>query len=679
MQAPLPHDEAFRLEALRRYQVLDTVVEREYDDLAFLASQICQTPIALVSFVDSERQWFKASVGLDLVQTSRESSFCAHAILQPDVFSVPDASLDARFSDNIFVTGESHLRFYAGAPLVTSDGLSLGALCVIDREPRVLNETQKSALQALSRQVVTQLELRRTLARQQEEIARREAVEAELHNTLRHAHCILWRATVSRDQAHGGGFSDRRLSWDVHVVDEAAAQIVLPLDVPPGRLYHEMNFLATHPDDSVARNRRAEAAVEENRDCYSQEYRCLNARGEMQWLFEEVTLHQVGEDAWNAVGFCRDITQSRQAQEALRESEERFRRLSEGTFEALVISENGRILDANEKTVEWFGYSGETLRHMSTQDLLAPSARAQVEMMRQLEQETLLETEARRRDGSTFPVEIHSRAIPYNGREARVMAIRDITQRREVERMKNEFIAIVSHELRTPLTSIRGSLGLLAGGVVADLPPRAQSMLEIAHNNSERLMRLINDILDIEKLASGKAPFALKPQLLLPIVESALESNRAYAQSFDVQLALQPPEAGNDDLQVLVDSDRLMQVLTNLLSNAAKFSPRGAAVQVRIAPSPQALGDAAAVRVEVSDQGPGVPAEFRDRIFGKFAQADSSDTRQKGGTGLGLSISKAIIEKLGGRIGFWSHPQQGTTFFFDLPRHQTEEAAHMST
>ncbi len=227
----------------------------------------------------------------------------------------------------------------------------------------------------------------------------------------------------------------------------------------------------------------------------------------------------------------------------------------------------------------------------------------------------------------------------------------------QIERI-SEFISTVSHELRTPLTSIRGSLGLLAGGVAGALPETAKNLVDIAKNNCERLILLVNDILDVEKIGSGKMRLDLQVIDIRPVVQQALAANESFAAQHRVSVLLRMPD---EPLQVHIDSDRLTQVLTNLLSNAVKFSPPEAAVEVRVSRVGQQ------VRVEVADHGPGIPEEFRSRIFQKFSQADSSDTRQKGGTGLGLNISKSLVELMNGAIGFNNQLGAGTTFFFELP------------
>ncbi len=234
----------------------------------------------------------------------------------------------------------------------------------------------------------------------------------------------------------------------------------------------------------------------------------------------------------------------------------------------------------------------------------------------------------------------------------------DITQRKRSEKIKNEFISTVSHELRTPLTSIRGSLGLIKGGVAGDIPPQMNKLLEIAYSNSERLIRLINDILDIEKIEAGGMEFHLEKTELMPEIKRAISMLSSYASQFNVKIEMTKAIQG---IEVMIDKDRFEQVMNNLLSNASKFSATGSTVEVEMV----RIDDL--IRINVRDHGIGIADEFRDIMFKKFAQVDSSDTRAKGGTGLGLSISKAIMEKLGGRIDYTSVVSQGSVFFVDLP------------
>lgn len=236
-------------------------------------------------------------------------------------------------------------------------------------------------------------------------------------------------------------------------------------------------------------------------------------------------------------------------------------------------------------------------------------------------------------------------------------SVTDITEQKRVEKLKNEFISTVSHELRTPLTSIRGSLGLIGSGVVGALPAKAKPMIEIATKNCERLVRLVSDILDVEKIATGLMPFKLRTLSLSSLIPQVVESNRGFAESLGISLKVESEIS--EDL-VRADVDRLTQVLTNLISNACKFSPRGETVTIGLRREGERM------RVSVQDRGLGIPKEFRPRIFQKFAQADASDAGNRKGTGLGLAISKGLIEKMNGSIGFETKTGAGTTFFFLL-------------
>jgi signal transduction histidine kinase len=243
--------------------------------------------------------------------------------------------------------------------------------------------------------------------------------------------------------------------------------------------------------------------------------------------------------------------------------------------------------------------------------------------------------------------------------DAVVATFHDVTEQRLADQMKTEFISTVSHELRTPLTSIKGALGLFSGGALGDISGQAKSMLDIATRNVERLGLLINDLLDMEKIASGKMELALKNISLNKLLQDALYANEPYAKEHQVCYRFSPLK---EDIVIEADEHRLLQVLTNFLSNAAKFSPPHSDIGIHIARAEDR------VRVAVCDSGPGIPVEYRARIFERFSQHDASDRRKHGGTGLGLAISKALIELHQGEIGFYNNDPNGTCFYFELPR-----------
>lgn len=271
-----------------------------------------------------------------------------------------------------------------------------------------------------------------------------------------------------------------------------------------------------------------------------------------------------------------------------------------------------------------------------------------------------------RKDGTVFPIEFALGEVEVGNRRLLTGVMRDISERKKIERTKDEFISSVSHELRTPLTSIRGALALLMSGRKDPLPKRAAALVDIAHKNCERLEALVNDILDLEKLENGTLQFDRRPVGLVPLLRQTIEINAPYMAGYGKSVRLWPVES---EMVVLGDEGRLAQVLNNLMSNAARYSYESSVIDVFVA----RVGDC--VRVAVADCGPGIDAEFRKRIFSRFGQADSSDTRKIGGAGLGLAISKAIIERHQGTIGYRTRPQVGMVFFFDLPLHEPETAA----
>ena len=395
--ADLPENEEDRLRKLYELDILDTLEEQAYDDLTRIAAEICDTPIALVSLVDQDRQWFKSHHGLDASETHRELAFCAHAILGDDVFIIEDSSKDERFFDNPLATDGPLVKFYAGAPLIMSDNNKVGTLCVIANEARSITPAQKDALEALARQVVSQLELR------------------------------------------------------LHVKE-------------------------------------------------------------------------------------------------------------------LVL----------------------------------------------------------------------------------------------LDHAKDEFTSMVSHELRTPLTAIYGSLSLLANKEAGQLEEKQEQLVGISYRNAERLLALVNDILDMAKLESGNLELDEKDIDLISVLEQAVELNEQYCKGLKTSLALHHPD-NRDCVLIHGDAGRLLQVMSNLISNAAKFTHENDLIEVNL----KVENDHAVV--EVTDHGPGIPPEQQDLLFTKFKQLSTKANNKQPGTGLGLSICKKIIELQRGTIGFESIPDEKTTFYFKLP------------
>ena len=331
------------------------------------------------------------------------------------------------------------------------------------------------------------------------------------------------------------------------------------------------------------------------------------------------------------------------------------------------VDHQGRVTFVNPSAAAALGYTPEQLEGKRAHDTFhapdpdgAPYPWSNCYVFEAITHGTVATAEADdyvRADGTTFPVEITAAPL-LDESEVRgaVVVFRDITQRREVDRMKDEFLSVVSHELRTPLTSIRSSLGLLAGGRLGELPERAASLVKVAVQSTERLTRLINDLLDIERMESGARPMETSVVDAHYLLDSAVRQIEGMGASLGVHVTI----TGADG-RVVADEDRIIQTLLNLIGNALKFSPRGSTVWL------DAFEDGDEVHFRVVDRGRGIPAEMLDSIFERFQQVDSSDTRQQGGTGLGLAISKGIVERHGGRIWAESEIGQGTTIHFTLP------------
>ncbi len=826
MQIPeMPGNEMDRLAALERLNILDTVAEERFDRLTRLAKNLFQVPIALVSLVDSDRQWFKSRQGLDACETPRSISFCGHTILQDDIFHVPDTHADVRFSDNPLVELAPGIRMYTGAPLRTPEGLRVGTLCIIDDKPRRLDQAQLASLRDLADCVereLVQAEYETLMLRLSEADSYSRAVMDHVVDGIMtlDAQGVILDLNPAVTQMFGYSRAD--------LLGRSMETLLVPtgeVQQPPGCLADMEGFMRrVEGCEVVLRGRRSDATsfaldlgiaavsrrserqfvlllrdislrhdAEQKQKKYSialerlhaittsarsfgrkveqllvlgkevfelplaivscieaDDYRvefisgpedapepgarfalgdtycvhCLQANAPVgfHWVGESEirdhpcyqkfgleayigapllvdglrygTLNFSGPEArtqafgkidFNLIQlFSRwvgnEISRYRTQEVLQREIAHRTAILDSANFSIMFCDLDGVIRSFNRGAQRMLGYSAQDvvnlkrLGFLHDADELAASAVAQgLESGSESDVEVLVgrsrngsaderEWTYVRRDGSRFAAQVSITSVrDERGRIGGYVCIgADISERKRIEAMKNEFISTVSHELRTPLTSISGSLSLICEGVLGELPQKAVPLLDIAHKNSERLIHLINDLLDIEKITAGKMQFDLRTQDFGALVSKALEGIAGYASTYGV--SLMPGRQPEGSPLILVDEQRVQQILANFLSNAIKFSPAESAVRVHV----DVLG--AWVRVSVEDRGIGIGTEFRPYVFDKFAQADGSDTKKTAGTGLGLAICKELAERMGGRVGFESEPGAGSVFHAEFPQ-----------
>ena len=407
-------------------------------------------------------------------------------------------------------------------------------------------------------------------------------------------------------------------------------------------------------------------------------YRFRRGDGRYAHIFDRGYVVRDAEGRPNRViGAMQDMTERIQQEAELRAMNAELERMSRKSELILNAAADGivgvdrdcRASFMNQAAAQMLGLSIEDLRGHMFHELMhhtkpdgTPRERHECENLRAITsgETTFVHDDIFwRKDGTSFAVEYSATPMRDESGEilGAVITFRDVTEKRAVQRMKDEFVSTVSHELRTPLTSIRGALGLLAGGLLTKAPEKGQRMLEIAVSNTDRLVRLINDILDIEKIDSGKVVLTKSRCTPDELLEASLDVMRPMAEKAGVTL-----EVGTiDPVTIWADADRIIQTLTNLLSNAIKFSPPDSTVTV------SAICEREEVTFRVADQGRGIPADKLESVFDRFQQVDASDSREKGGSGLGLTICRSIVRQHGGDLNVESTLGAGSTFLFSLP------------
>jgi PAS domain S-box-containing protein len=522
MQAPLPENEVARIRALRKYAILDTPDEPAFDRITRLAARLLGTPITTLTLVDEDRQWFKSAYGLNRRENPRELSFCAHAILSNEVMVVPDATADRRFATNPLVTGEPKIRFYAGAPLRTPDGLNLGTLCAIDTVPRQFSADAEQILADLAALAMNELQLRIALREKNQHMAAIDNLRAG----------VLVTDALAPDNPIifcNPGFSK--------MTGYSAEEIM-------GR---NCRFLQG-PETDPATVTEIRKAIQERR------------------LFQGIIRNRRknGDVFWND----------------------------------LLITP---VIDANGELINFVGLQRDVTEVKNAQDALAAS----------------------------------------------------YAELRKLQELRDNLTHMIVHDLRSPLTGVLGYLDLFRRRSKSKLDASELNYIETAFGAAENLNEMITSLLDTNRLESGEMPLDLGEHDVSEIARTALESLAAAMGERKVTQDL----AGGSQI-AFCDADLVRRVVSNLLTNALKFTPAKGSIAVRVAP----IDDF--VEVSVSDTGPGIPAEHHAKIFEKFGQI-TSGTRHS--TGLGLTFCKLAVEAQGGMIGVESAPGEGSRFWFTLP------------
>lgn len=629
----------------------DRQVEERFDRIARLAARLIGVPMAMVNLV-GEDQWTKGRHGIGGDPATLGDSICRHVVEDDRMTEIPDLVQDARFAANRFVTQDPRLRFYAGRPL-SADGVAVGTLCVMDTGPRTLTADQRALLDELGSWA--EAELNDVAANRLAEHARAQDRRARAVLDATPEGVLL----VGRDGLAAPANATAEQLFGRTAGERTPVGDLLPGCAVDALPFHERRGADGRPPDAHAS--AAPRRVE------------LTGRGGDGATFPvEVTVADLDDPDARWLVLVRDLRATQDVDARLHSQERLTRLLLASAADGIVGSDGtGTVIFANRAAThllrcresDLVGRSLHEVAHHSRPDgspfpiELCPTHAAIAHGTALAPHEDVFW----RRDGVPVPIEISVSPLVVDGeRRGAVSTFRDISERREVDRLKAEFVGVVSHELRTPLTAITGSLRLLEAGVLGPVAERQRPMLSMAVTNAQRLGDLVDDILDMDRLDAGRMPLRPEPvdgaRLVRDVVAAMLPA------ALDRGVRLTGDAAGPAPLSV--DPHRMTQALTNLVGNALKFTDRDGEVTVIAATGGP---DGREVHLVVRDTGRGIPPDRLDSIFDRFTQVGTGDEQERRGTGLGLAITRGIVERSGGRIEVRSELGAGSEFRVVLP------------
>ncbi|MCD9856749.1 ATP-binding protein [Epilithonimonas sp. JDS] len=669
-------NEQKRLEALRSYSILDTDEEADYDDLTEIAAAICDSPIALISFVDKDRQWFKSHYGLDVHQTDRCHSFCSHAIQDPEkLMQVEDAQFDQRFQDNPLVTGSPDIRFYAGMPLLDKDGYALGSLCVIDQKPRVLTQIQQKALRTLAHQVIDKLSLRRNnrelytinqqltetnskLREAEESLKKVNTALTESKERLQTILDLVVEGIVITDGEGNITYTNRR-NREIFKIDEK--KMLTLTNVSPEFNNRRLDGSPLPPEEhpvTMALNKGATTI--NNELLVSDQY--LNS---IYLRMNAVPIKDSQENITGAIGSFADITESYFLQEKLKEREMSLRAaISSADLGTWRMDLQTKEFFASARMKELFGFYED--EQISYEDVLGQIAESHRDKVIAVAEASLLQNESSELE---YPiVRYHDKKLrwfcatfyAYKDPENPKIyffagTTADITERKLEEQRRSDFIGMVSHELRTPLTAIKAYTNLHQRIAEKNDDKMLVNTMGKVYTQVKRMEGMINGFLDVARLGEGKIQLNIARFDIASLFKIAEENSAVIINSHKVLFS-------PTDITLLdADKEKIEQVLINFINNAVKYSPSGTTIEV------SCITVNGMAKVCVKDQGMGIPMADQPYIFERFFRVESEAMRGKKGFGIGLYICKEIIERHQGEIGVESSEGQGSEFWFSLP------------